>query len=101
MRKPKPEKVPIGLPLSDITMDQFMDIEDVVDAGGQGLAISTMRDGVWDLTASHQREYKEYSLLRRDDGGTGPAPHHIQKRSWPSNIRSQEQSLPTCSEVGS
>jgi hypothetical protein len=29
-----------------------------------------MRDGVWDRTASHQSEYKEYSALRRDDGGT-------------------------------
>ena len=29
-----------------------------------------MRDGVWDRTASHQNEYKEYSALRRDDGGT-------------------------------
>jgi hypothetical protein len=28
MRKPKPEKVPIGLPLPDMTMDQSMDIED-------------------------------------------------------------------------
>jgi phage terminase large subunit len=28
MREPEPEKVPIGLPLPDLTMDQFMDIED-------------------------------------------------------------------------
>jgi hypothetical protein len=28
MREPEPEKVPIGIPLPDITMDQFMDIED-------------------------------------------------------------------------
>jgi hypothetical protein len=28
MREPEPEKVPIGLPLPDITMDQFMDIDD-------------------------------------------------------------------------
>ena len=28
MREPEPEKVPIGLPLPDMTMDQFMDIED-------------------------------------------------------------------------
>jgi hypothetical protein len=27
MREPGEEKVPIGLPLPDITMDQFMDIE--------------------------------------------------------------------------
>ena len=25
---------------------------------------------MWDRTASHQKEYKEYSVLRRDDGGT-------------------------------
>jgi hypothetical protein len=30
---------------------------------------SAMRDGVWDRTASYQNEYKEYSALRRDDGG--------------------------------
>jgi hypothetical protein len=29
-----------------------------------------MRDPVWDQTASHRSEYKEYSALRRDDGGT-------------------------------
>jgi hypothetical protein len=28
MSEPEPEKVPIGLPLPDLTMDQFMDIED-------------------------------------------------------------------------
>jgi hypothetical protein len=28
MREPEEEKVPIGLPLPDMTMDQFMDIED-------------------------------------------------------------------------
>ena len=28
MREPEEKKVPIGLPLPDITMDQFMDIED-------------------------------------------------------------------------
>ena len=28
MREPEEEKVPIGLPLPDLTMDQFMDIED-------------------------------------------------------------------------
>jgi hypothetical protein len=28
MREPDPEKVPIGLPLPDMTMDQFMDLED-------------------------------------------------------------------------
>jgi hypothetical protein len=28
MREPEPEKVPIGLPLPDMTIDQFMDIED-------------------------------------------------------------------------
>ena len=28
MREPEPEKVPIGLPLPDMTMDQFMDLED-------------------------------------------------------------------------
>ena len=28
MREPEPEKAPIGLPLPDMTMDQFMDIED-------------------------------------------------------------------------
>jgi hypothetical protein len=28
MREPEEEKVSIGLPLPDMTMDQFMDIED-------------------------------------------------------------------------
>ena len=28
MREPEEKKVPIGLPLLDLTMDQFMDIED-------------------------------------------------------------------------
>ena len=28
MREPEEEKVPIGIPLPDMTMDQFMDIED-------------------------------------------------------------------------
>jgi hypothetical protein len=28
MREPEEQKVPIGLPLRDLTMDQFMDIED-------------------------------------------------------------------------
>jgi hypothetical protein len=28
MREPEPEKVPIGIPLPDMTMDQFMDLED-------------------------------------------------------------------------
>jgi hypothetical protein len=28
MREPEPEKVPICLPLPDMTMDQFMAIED-------------------------------------------------------------------------
>jgi hypothetical protein len=28
MREPEPEKVPIGIPLPDLTMDQFMDLED-------------------------------------------------------------------------
>jgi hypothetical protein len=27
-REPEPEKVPIGISMSDLTMDQFMDIED-------------------------------------------------------------------------
>ena len=31
MREPEEEKVPIGLPLPDMTMDQFMDIEDSED----------------------------------------------------------------------
>jgi hypothetical protein len=28
MREPEEEKVPIGIPLPDMTMDQFMDLED-------------------------------------------------------------------------
>jgi hypothetical protein len=28
MREPEEEKVPIGIPLPHLTMDQFMDIED-------------------------------------------------------------------------
>jgi hypothetical protein len=28
MREPEEKKLPIGVPLLDITMDQFMDIED-------------------------------------------------------------------------
>jgi hypothetical protein len=28
MREPEPKKIPIGLALPDMTMDQFMDIED-------------------------------------------------------------------------
>ena len=28
MREPEVEKVPIGIPLSDLSFDQFMDIED-------------------------------------------------------------------------
>jgi hypothetical protein len=28
MREPEPEKVPIGIPLPDMAMDQFMDLED-------------------------------------------------------------------------
>jgi len=28
MREPEGEKVPIGIPLPDMTFDQFMDIED-------------------------------------------------------------------------
>ena len=28
MREPEEKKLPIGLPLPDITIDQFMDIED-------------------------------------------------------------------------
>lgn len=31
MREPEPERVPIGIPLPDLTMDQFMDIEDEPD----------------------------------------------------------------------
>jgi hypothetical protein len=33
MREREEKKVPIGLPLPDITMDQFMDIEDGWSAG--------------------------------------------------------------------
>jgi hypothetical protein len=39
--------------------------------GKTGFRPSAMRDGVWDRTTRHQREYKEYIVLRRDDGGTG------------------------------
>jgi hypothetical protein len=28
MREPDPETMPIGIPLPELTMDQFMDIED-------------------------------------------------------------------------
>jgi len=28
MREPEEEKVPFGIPLPDLTMDEFMDIED-------------------------------------------------------------------------
>ena len=28
MREPEEEKVPVGIPLPDLTMDEFMDIED-------------------------------------------------------------------------
>jgi len=28
MRKPEPEKPPVGIPLPDITFDQFMELED-------------------------------------------------------------------------
>jgi hypothetical protein len=28
MREPEEEKVPIGIPLPDMTLDQFMDLED-------------------------------------------------------------------------
>jgi hypothetical protein len=31
MREPEPAKVPIGIPLPDITFDQFMDLEDKPD----------------------------------------------------------------------
>lgn len=31
MREPEPEKVPIGMSMSNLTMDQFMDIEDEPD----------------------------------------------------------------------
>ena len=42
----------IGIPLPDMTMDQFMDLEDkLVGAAGQGLGPGAMRDRVWDLTA--------------------------------------------------
>jgi hypothetical protein len=52
MREPEEEKVPVGISLHDLTMDQFMDLERrLVDARGQGLAISAMRDGVWDRTS--------------------------------------------------
>jgi hypothetical protein len=43
-----------------------------------------MRDRVWDRTASRQSEYKEYSALRRDDGGTGRHQtdlHHAERRT--------------------
>ena len=28
MREPEVERVPVGIPLPDLTMDEFMDIED-------------------------------------------------------------------------
>jgi hypothetical protein len=28
MKEPPPESLPAGIPLSDLTMDEFMDIED-------------------------------------------------------------------------
>jgi hypothetical protein len=31
MREPEPEKMPIGISLPDMTMDQFMDLEDESD----------------------------------------------------------------------
>jgi hypothetical protein len=31
MREPEPAKVPIGISMSNLTMDQFMDIEDEPD----------------------------------------------------------------------
>jgi hypothetical protein len=31
MREPEEEKAPIGIPLSDLSFDQFMDIEDSED----------------------------------------------------------------------
>jgi hypothetical protein len=31
MREPEEEKVPIGIPLPDMAMDQFMDLEDEPD----------------------------------------------------------------------
>ena len=32
MREPEPEKVPIGIPLPDMTMDQFMELGDATRA---------------------------------------------------------------------
>jgi hypothetical protein len=31
MREPEPAKVPIGISMSDLTVDQFMDLEDEPD----------------------------------------------------------------------
>jgi hypothetical protein len=53
---------------------------------------------VWDRIASHQSEYKEYSALRRDDGGLN---RHLTtfRSGWPSeHTEPEEQTLPTCSE---
>jgi hypothetical protein len=70
----------------------------LVDAGGQGLATAALSDKVWDQTASHQSEYKEYNTLPRDDGGLN---RHLAffRSGWPSEHTDlEEQTLPTCSE---
>jgi hypothetical protein len=67
--------------------------------GRKGSRPSAMRDGVRDRTASHQSEYKEYSALRRDDGGIGRHLTAFRSGSLPSeHTEPEEQPLPTCSE---
>ena len=47
----------------------------LVDAGGEGLATSAMRDGVWDRTASHQTNIKNtapYDVMTVALSGTSP-----------------------------
>jgi hypothetical protein len=46
-----PDKVPIGIPLPDMTIDHFMDLEDEPDRFERGLASGAMRDRVWDRSS--------------------------------------------------
>jgi hypothetical protein len=89
MREPEEEKVSIGIPLPDMTMDQFMDLEDSWSAAGQGLGPGAMGDGVWDQVSRSVRNTSYNNIVRPLHGA--PARHLTTFRSGLGlrSIRSQ------------
>jgi hypothetical protein len=44
--EPEPEKVPIGIPLPDMTMDQFMDLEDSWSTREESVRVASQYEAV-------------------------------------------------------